>query len=173
MEPEGACSGAGCLAGWLQVRGNDMEFRAYGLLYAAVTTPKQLAMELREVPEQAWGHPYMQHALQARMHAHASHARMSRKAAVICYVFRRLAQQQVQVHALAQAGQSLPVLRQWRCAGCTMADSEPNGCALLLCQCCRNARELCCACRCAWPRSGRTRSSCWTCMPARHAWRPT
>ena len=31
------------MPGWrLQVRGNDMEFRAYGLLYAAVTTPKQL-----------------------------------------------------------------------------------------------------------------------------------
>ena len=55
---------------YLQVRGSDMEFRAYGLLYAAVTTPKQLAMELREVPEPAWDQPYMQHALQARAHAH-------------------------------------------------------------------------------------------------------
>lgn len=41
-----------------------MEFWAYGLLYAANTSPKQLAMELRGVPQRAWQHPYLQHALQ-------------------------------------------------------------------------------------------------------------
>lgn len=40
-----------------------MEFMAYGLLYAAVTNPKQLPMELRGVPCRAWQHPYMKHAL--------------------------------------------------------------------------------------------------------------
>ncbi|KAK9903296.1 hypothetical protein WJX75_002137 [Coccomyxa subellipsoidea] len=43
--------------------GNEMEFMAYGLLYAAVTNPKQLPMELRGVPCRAWQHPYMKHAL--------------------------------------------------------------------------------------------------------------
>lgn len=50
-----------CLA---QIGGNEMEFMAYGLLYAAVTNPKQLAMELRGIPYQALEHPYMKHALQ-------------------------------------------------------------------------------------------------------------
>ncbi len=47
----------------VQIEGNEMEFMAYGLLYAAVTNPKQLAMELRGVPCTAWQHPYMEHAL--------------------------------------------------------------------------------------------------------------
>ncbi|CAL8465200.1 g4735 [Coccomyxa elongata] len=46
------------------IEGNEMEFMAYGLLYAAVTNPKQLAMELRGIPHQALEHPYMKHALQ-------------------------------------------------------------------------------------------------------------
>lgn len=41
-----------------------MEFMAYGMLYAAVTNPKQLAMELRCIPKAAWQHPYITHALQ-------------------------------------------------------------------------------------------------------------
>ncbi|EIE23285.1 hypothetical protein COCSUDRAFT_63639 [Coccomyxa subellipsoidea C-169] len=46
-----------------KIEGNETEFMAYGLLYAAVTNPKQLAMELRGVPCTAWQHPYMEHAL--------------------------------------------------------------------------------------------------------------
>ncbi len=41
-----------------------MEFLAYGVLYSAITTPRQLAMDLRELPQQAWQHTYLQHALQ-------------------------------------------------------------------------------------------------------------
>ncbi|BDA50297.1 Leukocyte receptor cluster member 8 homolog [Coccomyxa sp. Obi] len=46
------------------IEGNEMEFMSYGLLYAAVTNPKQLAMELRGIPHRALEHPYMKHALQ-------------------------------------------------------------------------------------------------------------
>ena len=48
----------------MQVAGNEMEFLAYGVLYSAITTPRQLAMDLRELPQQAWQHPYLHHALQ-------------------------------------------------------------------------------------------------------------
>lgn len=58
VEPEG------CYCSWhVQIKGNEMEFMAYGLLYAAVANPKQLPMELRGVPCRAWQHPYMKHAL--------------------------------------------------------------------------------------------------------------
>lgn len=41
-----------------------MEFIAYGLLYSAVVTPKELAVDLRGVPSAAMQHPYVSHALQ-------------------------------------------------------------------------------------------------------------
>lgn len=41
----------------VQIEGNEMEFMAYGLLYAAVTNPKQLAMELRGIPTEPWNTP--------------------------------------------------------------------------------------------------------------------
>lgn len=45
-----------------------MEFMAYGLLYSAVVTPRQLAIELRGVPSAARQHPYITHALQVKGH---------------------------------------------------------------------------------------------------------
>ena len=50
-----------------------MEFMAYGLLYAAVTNPKQLTMELRGIPHQALEHPYMKHAMQVTCRAETTH----------------------------------------------------------------------------------------------------
>jgi hypothetical protein len=43
-----------------------MEFIAYGLLYSAVVTPRQLAIDLRGVPSFASDHPYVRHALKVQ-----------------------------------------------------------------------------------------------------------
>ncbi len=48
----------------MQVKGNAEEFVMYGLLHAAVASPSQLAIEMRDVSEELWSHPFMQHALQ-------------------------------------------------------------------------------------------------------------
>lgn len=49
---------------WLQVRGNAEEFVMYGLLHAAAASPRQLAIDMRDVPGGLWQHPFLQHALQ-------------------------------------------------------------------------------------------------------------
>ena len=49
---------------WVQVKGNTEEFVMYGLLHAAAASPKQLAIDMRDVPRDLWQHPFLQHALQ-------------------------------------------------------------------------------------------------------------
>ncbi len=49
---------------WVQVKGNAEEFVMYGLLHAAAASPKQLAIDMRDVPREVWQHPFLQHALQ-------------------------------------------------------------------------------------------------------------
>ena len=53
-----------CAGFWLQVKGNVEEFMMYGLLHAAAAGPKQLAIDMRDVPGHFWQHPFLQHALQ-------------------------------------------------------------------------------------------------------------
>ena len=48
----------------VQVKGNAEEFVMYGLLHAAAASPKQLAIDMRDVPGDLWQHPFLQHALQ-------------------------------------------------------------------------------------------------------------
>ena len=48
----------------MQVKGNVEEFVIYGLLHAVAASPKQLAIDMRDVPEHLWQHPFLQHALQ-------------------------------------------------------------------------------------------------------------
>lgn len=50
----------------MQVKGNAEEFVMYGLLHAAVASPSQLAVDMRDVSGDLWPHPFMQHALQVR-----------------------------------------------------------------------------------------------------------
>lgn len=50
----------------MQVQGNAEEFVMYGLLHAAVASPSQLAVDMRDVSGDLWPHPFMRHALQVR-----------------------------------------------------------------------------------------------------------
>ena len=60
-----------CARFWLQVRGNVEEFVMYGVLHAAAAGPKQLSIDLREVPGHFWQHPFLQHALQVTQSGNA------------------------------------------------------------------------------------------------------
>ena len=54
----------------LQVKGNAEEFVMYGLLHAAVVNPRQLAIDMRDVPARWWQHPFLQHAIQVDFSHH-------------------------------------------------------------------------------------------------------
>lgn len=73
----------------LQVKGNAEEFVMYALLHAAAASPKQLAIDMRDVPRDLWQHPFLQHALQVtclegscidagRLHKRTLHTQISR-----------------------------------------------------------------------------------------------
>ena len=48
----------------MQIKGNAEEFVMYGVLHAAAVSPRQLAIDMRDVPKDLWQHPFLQHTLQ-------------------------------------------------------------------------------------------------------------